>query len=172
VGFAESYVTSTELISVRNSASINRAPFGQTFLNLTERCTAEVLPRFRSISHFENLGESCTVYLKMEARSSFETSGYAKLYAVGLCRKLQSMLLSAFCDRVTNVSRDMPHARSRVPLAADISGSPGSFPGWSVCDLWWAEWHWDGLFSQHFEFFPPCHYNSSSLTYSFFTEAM
>jgi hypothetical protein len=94
VGFAESYITCTELRSVCNSASINRVLFRQTFLNFIELCTAKVVPRFRSTSDFENL-ESYTVYLKMEALCSFETSGYTKLYAVVLCRKLHSMLLSS-----------------------------------------------------------------------------
>jgi len=94
VGFAENDVTYTKLLSVCNSASINRVPFRQTFLNFIELCTAKVVPRFRSISCFENL-ESYTVYVKMEAPCSFETSGHTTLYAVVLCRKLQSMLLSA-----------------------------------------------------------------------------
>jgi hypothetical protein len=81
VGFAESYVTCTELRSVCNSASINRVPFRQTFLNFTKLCTARMVPHFRSISDLENL-EPYTVYLKMETQYSFETSGYTKLYAV------------------------------------------------------------------------------------------
>lgn len=74
MGFAEGYVTSTELRTVCNSASINRVPFRQTFLNFIELCAAKVVPRFKSISDFENL-ESYTVYLKMEALCSFENVG-------------------------------------------------------------------------------------------------
>jgi len=94
VGFAENAVTYTELRSVCNSSSINRVLFRRTFLNFIKLCTAKVVPRFRSISYFEN-PVSYTVYLKMEALCYFETSGHTKLYAVVLCRKLQSMLLIA-----------------------------------------------------------------------------
>jgi len=94
VGSAENDVTYIDLRSVCNSASIKRVPFRQTFLNFIELCSAKVVPRFRSISCFENL-ESYTVYLKMEAQCSFETSGHTKLYAALLCKTLQSILLSA-----------------------------------------------------------------------------
>jgi len=27
---------------------------------------------------------------------------------------------------------------------------PGSIRGSFVCELWWLEWHWDDVFSEHF----------------------
>jgi hypothetical protein len=31
-------------------------------------------------------------------------------------------------------------------------GGPGSMPGQSMWDLWWANWHWERFFSWYFGF--------------------
>jgi hypothetical protein len=33
-------------------------------------------------------------------------------------------------------------------------GGPGSIPGQSIWDLWWANWHWDRVFPEDFRFSP------------------
>jgi hypothetical protein len=37
-------------------------------------------------------------------------------------------------------------------LLATYHGCPGSYPDWSLWDLWWTKWHWDRFFSKFFGF--------------------